>query len=134
VEFAERHDDPIRLFWDKRNLSAQPASMVLLGPADTVIGILKFKKYVFSRNSAFATGSSQDASANIGSVAIEAFALAARFLSQVASLASRHGQFTVRAAFFCLFDGHFGRKLHRSHCNPVTEPGGVPRISATLSF
>ena len=36
----------------------------------------------------------------MSSVAIEAVALAARFLTQVASLASRHGQFTVRAAFF----------------------------------
>jgi hypothetical protein len=77
--------------------------MVLLSLADTVIGILNSRKYVFSRNSAFATGSSQDASANIGSVAIEAFALAARFFSQVASLASRHGQLTVRAAFFLPF-------------------------------
>ena len=36
----------------------------------------------------------------MGSVAIDALALAARFLTQVASLASRHGQYTVRAAFF----------------------------------
>ena len=45
--------------------------MVLLSLADTVIGILNFKKYVFSRNFAFATGSFQDASANIGSVAMK---------------------------------------------------------------
>ena len=37
----------------------------------------------------------------MNSVAVEEVALAARFLAQVASLASRHGQFTVRAAFFC---------------------------------
>jgi hypothetical protein len=64
---------------------------------------LKFKEICFLEKFRFATGILEDASANISSVVIEASALAARFLVQVASLASRHGQFTVRAAFFLLF-------------------------------
>ncbi len=37
----------------------------------------------------------------MSSVVVEVVALTARFSVQVASLASRHGQITVRAAFFC---------------------------------
>jgi hypothetical protein len=40
---------------------------------------LEFSEICFLRNSAFATGSSLDASAKISSVAIDALALAARF-------------------------------------------------------
>jgi hypothetical protein len=43
----------------------------------------------------------------MSSVEVEQIAPTAKVLVQVASLASRHGQINVRAAFFCLFPGFF---------------------------
>jgi hypothetical protein len=74
----------------------------VVGFADTGFGIQFREKYVFLRKSVFATGRFRAASVKVALVAVRANALAAQVLVQVASLASRHGQITVRAAFFCL--------------------------------
>jgi hypothetical protein len=78
-------DDLARKMWEKsarRNLFFETASMWGKGavePERYSNRDLGFWEICFLRNSAFATGSSLDASAKISSVAIDALALAARF-------------------------------------------------------
>ena len=67
----------------------------------------------------------------MNSVVIEEVALTARFLVQVASLASRHGQFTVRAAFFLLSALFSLQILTQTLCNPIAEPWRVAMPAAS---